>query len=130
MIKSREINKPNGSGAKRLMNAYKCSVKGFKAAWVHEVAFRQEIILASILFPLAFFLSISRTHLLILLSTLFFLLFAEIINSALEALADKITLEHDTLIGRAKDLGSAGVTIALTFLILVWGEAIYFYFAG
>jgi hypothetical protein len=53
-----------------------------------------------------------------------FVLFAEIINSALEALADSITLEHRVLIGRAKDLGSSGVFIALSFLLVVWGEAL------
>jgi diacylglycerol kinase (ATP) len=57
-----------------------------------------------------------------------FVLFAEIVNSALEALADSVTLEHHALIGRAKDLGSSAVFIALSFLLVVWGEAIFRYF--
>ena len=77
------------------------------------------------LLPLAFYVAQSRLHLLALIASLLFLLFAEIINSALEALADKITLEHDELIGRAKDLGSSGVFIALTLLAMVWAEALF-----
>jgi diacylglycerol kinase (ATP) len=63
-------------------------------------------------------------HWLLLFGCLLFVLFAEIINSAVEALADSITLEHQVLIGRAKDLGSSGVFIALFFLVLVWGAAL------
>ena len=120
-----KTNKVNGTGFSRLFKATYCSFKGFKAAFKYESAFRQELILAIILFPLSFFLAQSHLHHLMLIASLLFLLFAEIINSALEALADKITLEHDELIGRAKDLGSSGVFIALTLLCLVWGEAIY-----
>ncbi len=117
-------NKINGTGISRLFKATYCSFKGFKAAFKHESAFRQELFLCLLLFPTAFYFAQSRLHLVLLIGTLLFLLFAEIINSALEALADKITLENDELIGRAKDLGSSGVFIALTFLGLVWGEAI------
>lgn len=120
-------NKQNGQGLKRLFRATWCSYKGFKAAWIHESAFRQELLLATILFPLTFFLAQSTHHWLILSGSILFLLFAEIINSALEALADSVTLEHHTLVGRAKDMGSSGVFIALTLLVLVWGEALYAY---
>jgi len=116
-------NKPNGSGAQRVFKATLCSFKGFKAAWLHESAFRQELIMSTVLLPLSFYLAQSRQHWLLLFGALLLVLFAEIINSALEALADSITLEHSVLIGRAKDLGSSGVFIALTFLLVVWGEA-------
>ena len=116
-------NKQNGSGIQRIIKATRCSFKGFKAAWLHESAFRQELVLSIMLLPLSFYLAQSRQHWLLLLGALLFVLFAEIINSALEALADSITLEHHLLIGRAKDLGSSGVFIALTFLLAVWGEA-------
>lgn len=117
-------NKQNGSGAQRVFKATLCSFKGFKAAWLHESAFRQELVLSAVLLPLSFYLAQSRQHWLLLFGALLFVLFAEIINSALEALADSVTLEHSVLIGRAKDLGSSGVFIALTFLLAVWGEAI------
>ncbi|MFD2166224.1 diacylglycerol kinase [Thalassotalea euphylliae] len=116
--------KPNGTGIKRIIKAAYCSFKGFRAAYEHEAAFRQELVMCVILTPFSFFLANSMTQLMVLLMTLAFVLFAEIINSAIEALADKITLEHDELIGRAKDLGSAGVFIAFTLLVFCWGLAI------
>ena len=120
-------NKPNGSGINRIIKASQCSFKGFKAAWQYESAFRQELILVIVLVPFTFVVSSSFAHQLMLISSLLFVLFAEIINSALEALADAITLEHNPLIGRAKDMGSAGVFIALSLLVLIWGHAVYQY---
>ena len=119
------MNKPNGTGLTRIIKAAHCSIKGFKAAFTHESAFRQELFLAMILLPASFYLAQSNLHQLLLIATLFFVLFAEIINSALEALADKITTEHDELIGRAKDLGSAAVFVAISLLVLIWAEALY-----
>jgi diacylglycerol kinase (ATP) len=117
--------KPNGTGLARILKATYCSYKGFKAAWIHESAFRQELLLVIILLPLSFVLSESRVHLVVLIASLLFLLFAEIINSAIEALADSVSLEHNVLIGRAKDMGSSGVFLAISLLVLVWGEALY-----
>ena len=119
------INKQNGAGLGRIFKASYCSYKGFKAAWKHESAFRQELLLVTLLMPFSFVLCTSSHHWLMLVASLFFLLFAEIINSALEALADKVCLGQDTLIGRAKDMGSAGVFLALCTLGLIWGEALY-----
>lgn len=107
------VNKPNGAGIGRIFKATHCSFKGLSAAWQYESAFRQELTLAIILLPFAFILASSNHHLLMLISCLTLILFAEIINSALEALADAITLEHHTLIGRAKDMGSAAVFYSL-----------------
>ncbi|MEW6996436.1 diacylglycerol kinase [Colwelliaceae bacterium BS250] len=114
------VNKPNGGGIKRIINATLCSFKGFKAAWQFEAAFRQELLLVLLLLPFSFILADSINHWLILFFSLMFLLFAELVNSALEALADKVCLEHDVLIGRAKDIGSSLVFIALMFLKIVW----------
>ena len=118
-------NKPNGTGISRILKATYCSYKGFKAAWQNESAFRQELLLVVILLPFAFVISQSHLHFLLLIGSLLFLLFAEIVNSALEALADSVSLEYNVLIGRAKDMGSAGVFIAICMLMLVWGEAVY-----
>ena len=120
-----QVNKPNGTGLNRIFKATYCSLKGFKAAWQYESAFRQELILVMVLLPFAFILATSTHHLVMLIGCLLLILFAEIINSAIEALADAITLEHHTLIGRAKDMGSAAVFIALSLTALVWGLATY-----
>jgi diacylglycerol kinase (ATP) len=121
-------NKQNGIGIKRIFKATICSYYGFRAAWTHESAFRQELIMAIVLMPMTFLLADSSNHWLLLFGSILFVLFAEVVNSALEALADSITLEHHVLIGRAKDLGSSAVFIALSFLLIVWGEAIIRYF--
>lgn len=118
-------NKQNGLGIKRIFKATYCSFKGFKAAWIHESAFRQELVMSILLLPLSFLFAQSTHHWLLLCATILFVLFAEIINSALEAVADSVTLEHNTLIGRAKDMGSSGVFIALCLLVMVWGEAVF-----
>ncbi|WNC70723.1 diacylglycerol kinase [Thalassotalea psychrophila] len=123
------INKLNGTGIRRLFKATYCSIKGFKAAWIHESAFRQELLLVLILLPFSFVLAQSTNHWLVLIFSLLFLLFSELVNSALEALADKVCLDHDELIGRAKDIGSAIVFIALVFLKLVWIVATLQYFS-
>lgn len=120
-------SKPNSSGIKRIFKAFNCSVKGFKAAYVHEAAFRQELLLCAFLLPISFIIATSMTHWLILISTLLFLLFAEVINSAIEALADRISIEHHELIGRAKDLGSAAVFIAFSILAVCWLSIAYIF---
>jgi len=122
-------SKANGSGMIRIMRAFSCSIKGFRAAFIHEAAFRQELALCSILLPFSFILSETLTDWVILICTLLFLLLTEIINSAIEALADRISLDHHELLGRAKDLGSAAVFIALTIALLIWGNYIYLYFS-
>jgi len=122
---SNKVHKPNGSGLTRLLKAYKCSMKGFRAAYIHEAAFRQEILLALILLPCSFVLSTSLASWLGLVLPLIGLLIIEIINSAIEALADQISLEHHELIGRAKDLGSAAVFLAMVIVVLVWGTSLY-----
>ncbi|WP_343817338.1 diacylglycerol kinase [Colwellia asteriadis] len=119
-----KTNKPNGSGGARIVKATYCSFLGFKAAFKHEAAFRQELLLCVILLPFSFIVAATLTQWLLLIFTLAFLLFAEIINSAIEALADRISLEHHELIGRAKDLGSAGVFIAMFMVVLVWSATI------
>lgn len=123
---STDQSKPNGSGLGRIFKATRCSYQGFCAAFKHESAFRQELLLCGILFPLSFISAKSSGHWLALVCSLIFLLFAEVVNSAIEALADQISTDIHELIGRAKDLGSLAVLLALTILALVWGEAILF----
>lgn len=118
----------NTSGFKRLPRATLCSLKGYKAAWIHESGFRQYTVVSLTLFPVACLLAKSSEHFFLLIGTLVFLLFAEIVNSALEALADAVMPEYNELVGRAKDLGSAAVFTALLFALLVWLHGLYTYF--
>lgn len=120
-------SKPNGTGARRIIKAFGCSMLGFKACFQHEAAFRQELILCIVLLPLSLFISTTLAIWVGLIAAMLFLLFAEIINSAIEALADQVSLEHHELLGRAKDLGSAGVFLAFILNCLVWGYALYQY---
>ena len=112
-------------GLGRLFNALRYSSQGLAAALRHEAAFRQELALAVILAPLAFWLGQTPAQILLLLGTLIFVLVVELLNSALEALADTITLEHHPLIGRAKDLASAAVLLSLIFAGAVWLSFLY-----
>jgi len=117
-------NKQNGVGATRILNAALCSIMGFKAAWHYESAFRQELVLSLLILPFSFVLATSMLEWALLIASVLLVLFAEILNSAIEALADSVTLDHHPLIGRAKDLGSAAVFLALLILLVVWGQAI------
>ncbi|MFT4807832.1 MAG: diacylglycerol kinase (ATP) [Glaciecola sp.] len=92
-------NKQKGMGIKRIFKATICSYYGFRAAWTHEPAFRQDLIMAIILIPLTFLLADFANHGLLSFGLIMFVLFAEIVNSALEALADSVTLEHHALNG-------------------------------
>jgi diacylglycerol kinase (ATP) len=112
-------------GLGRLFNALRYSGQGLAAALRHEAAFRQELALAVVLTPLAFWLGQTPAEILVLLGTLVFVLVVELLNSALEALADTITLEHHPLIGRAKDLASAAVLLSLIFAGAVWLSFLY-----
>jgi diacylglycerol kinase (ATP) len=107
-------------GFQRVLNATGYSMKGFKHALKHEAAFRQELALGLILTPLAVWLSANRWELLVLLAPLMLVLIVELMNSAIEALADEISLERRDRLGQAKDLGSAAVFIALALTVLTW----------
>ncbi|MCF7517269.1 MULTISPECIES: diacylglycerol kinase [Pseudoalteromonas] len=119
------VNKPNGIGVGRVLKATKCSIKGFKAAFKEESAFRTETYLGLILFPLSVLLAQSLSHWLMLFIPYLLLLIVELLNSAIEALTDRVGIEYHVLSGRAKDMASAAVTLALIILLLVWAVAIY-----
>ena len=109
------------TGLVRVWNAFFYSVDGFKAAYQHENAFRQELLLTIICIPLAFVLEPSAVGRALMIAVLFLVLIVELINSAIEAAVDRISLEHHLLIKRAKDMGSAAVMIALVNVAVVWG---------
>ncbi len=120
--------KPGKTGIPRILDATKYSWQGLKGAWLSEAAFRQELALAVILIPLAFVLGGTTGEIAIMLLTLGVVLMAELANSAIEAVVDRIGPEQHPLSGRAKDIGSALVFIALLFTGIVWGTICYFNF--
>ncbi|BDM64620.1 diacylglycerol kinase [Shewanella sp. NFH-SH190041] len=110
----------NNHGIKRVIRATGFSIQGLKAAWIHEAAFRQECILAIILLPLAFVFNTTTVESLLMVITVFLVLIAELINSAIEAVVDRISDEIHPLSGRAKDIGSAAVFLALVLCAITW----------
>ncbi|SFD03359.1 diacylglycerol kinase [Pseudoalteromonas denitrificans] len=120
-----EKNKPNGAGIKRVFKATYCSYLGFKAAIKEESAFRQELFLVVLMFPASFYLAQSASHWAILVSALLLVLLVELLNSAIEALTDRVSVEHHILSGRAKDMGSAAVTLSLLIVGCIWGAALF-----
>jgi diacylglycerol kinase (ATP) len=108
------------SGLRRLLQASAYSWAGLRAAWRHEAAFRQELALGLPLIALAWWLAPGRWEALALTASVLLVLVVELLNSALEALADAISLERHPLLGRAKDLGSAAVMLSLLLALLVW----------
>ncbi|WP_058374315.1 MULTISPECIES: diacylglycerol kinase [Pseudoalteromonas] len=121
----KDVLKPNGLGLKRIFKASYCSYLGFKAAFKEEVAFRQELLLCLILLPVSFWLASSLLHWALLVSSLLIMLIVELLNSAIEALTDRVSTERHVLSGRAKDMGSAAVTLALTIVVILWGISLY-----
>ena len=107
-------------GLKRLVLAAGYSWKGLKAGWQNEEAFRQEVILAIILIPLAFWLDTGLIQTILLIASVLLILIVEIINSAIEAVVDLVTSEKQPLAGRAKDMGSAAVMLSLINAAVIW----------
>ncbi|MBV7413547.1 diacylglycerol kinase [Aeromonas encheleia] len=116
--------KPGATGVTRIINATGYSMKGLKSAWINEAAFRQELVLVLLLMPLACWLGDSLNQILLLIVISWLVVIVEVLNSAIEAVVDRIGSEHHELSGRAKDLGSAAVFIALGLNALVWGALI------
>jgi diacylglycerol kinase (ATP) len=107
-------------GITRAWHALKNSLYGFQVAIREESAFRQELTLAAILVPAALIIPVGAVERVLLLGSVMLVLIVELLNSSLEAAIDRISLERHELSRRAKDLGSAAVTVALTFCLLTW----------
>ncbi len=117
--------KTGATGFTRIFNAAGYSWLGFKAAYKHEAAFRQELWLSLILTPVALYFGPSYADKAILIASLVFILLVEILNSALEAVVDRFGDEVHPLSGRAKDMGSAAVFLAFVIAGLVWFSVFY-----
>lgn len=107
-------------GWRRLVNACFFSIAGFKATWQHEEAFRQEVLLAVIAIPVAVWLDTSPVQKVLLIGSVLLVLLTELLNSAVEAVVDRVGLERHELSGRAKDIGSAAVMLSLIMAALTW----------
>jgi len=108
------------TGLRRIWNALFYSFEGLKAAYRHEDAFRQEVWLALVLIPLALFLPASGTGRALMIASVLVVLIVELLNSAVEATVDRVSLENHRLAKRAKDIGSAAVLFSLINVAVVW----------
>jgi len=113
--------KPGKTGLTRIIEATGHSIRGLRACWQHETAFRQDVVISLILLALSFFLAESTVQWLALIAPLFLIVIVELLNSAVEAAVDRIGHEHHELSGRAKDFGSAAVFLSWFLVAASWG---------
>ena len=112
-------------GLRRVFNASRYSWAGLRAAFRHEAAFRQELAVGLPLLLLVPFIAPGRWQALMMAGSVVAVLVVELLNSAIEALADALSTERHPLLGRAKDLGSAAVMLCLFFAGAVWLVALW-----
>jgi len=112
-------------GLRRVWNAMRYSIAGLRAAIRHEAAFRQELALGVPMLLLVPFLAPGRWQALLMAGTVVAVWVTELLNSAIEALADTISTDHHPLLGRAKDIGSAAVMLALFFTGITWAVVLW-----
>ena len=113
------------SGIKRVFAAIVYSLDGFRTAWRYEHAFRQELMVAIPGVILAFLLPVTRLEKLALIASLALVLIVELLNSAIEAVVDRVSLDKHSLSKNAKDLGSAAVMLSLALAVVTWGVVLY-----
>lgn len=113
--------KPGHTGWRHLISATAYSLRGLRAAYRHETAFRQELLVLVLLLPLAVWIGQDPVEWILLIGSCLLVLVVELVNSAIESVVDRIGPEHHELSGRAKDIGSAAVFVALGIAGLAWG---------
>lgn len=112
--------KPAATGLARLARAAGDSLRGLRAAWCAEAAFRQECACAAVLVPAAFFVGATLAQAALLIATVALVLVVELLNSAVEAAVDRVGRERHPLAGRAKDMASAAVFVSLLVVVVTW----------
>ena len=112
-------------GPKQIYKALIWSLKGLRAGWTFEASFRLEVYLCIVLFPLGLWVGRSAIEKAMLCGSLLLVLSMELINSAVEAVVDKVSPEFHELAGRAKDLGSAAVFLLMMNVLLCWGLVLW-----
>ena len=115
----------NNIGLKRLRNALRYSLAGIITAYRNEQAFRQEVLLALVLIPLAMILPVGNLGKALMIASVLLVLIVELLNSAIEATVDRISLDHHNLAQHAKDMARAAVMFSLINLATVWLLVIY-----
>ncbi len=121
--KSTDGQKPlqkGNTGMLRVIKAAGYSMDGLKAAWHHESAFRQELTLAIALIPFAWWLAENWIQFLIMVISCVLVLVTELLNTAIETVVDRVGIEQNPLAGRAKDIASAAVAIALILVVITF----------
>ena len=113
------------TGLRRLLNALAYSAAGLRAAYRHEDAFRQEVMLAALMIPLALLLPSNGAGHALMIGSVLLVLIVELVNSAIEAAVDRISLDQHRLSKRAKDIGSAAVLVALINVFATWGLVLF-----
>lgn len=116
------------TGLRRIVNAAGYSIDGLRAAWHNENAFRQEVVLAAVLVPVALWLGVPVVEKILLIGVVLLVLIVELLNTGIEAAVDRDSLEINPLGKRAKDLGSAAVMIALVFAGGTWVAVLWHHF--
>jgi diacylglycerol kinase (ATP) len=116
------------TGLTRIIKAAGYSYKGLSAAWQHEAAFRQELVVTLLAIILAVWLDVGAIARILLIGSVALVMIVEILNSAIEAVVDRIGSEHHELSGRAKDMGSAAVSLAIVLALFVWGSVLWQHF--
>ncbi len=116
--------KPGDTGITRVIKAAGYSWQGFRAAWQNESAFRQECTLGLLMVPLAFVIGKDMYQVAGLIAVLAVVLITELLNSAVEAVVDRVGDEYHDLAGRAKDMGSAAVFVSLVLVVIVWSMTV------
>ncbi|WP_148876386.1 diacylglycerol kinase [Serratia marcescens] len=116
------------TGLTRIIKAAGYSYKGLSAAWQHEAAFRQELVVTLLAIILAVWLDVGAIARILLIGSVMLVMIVEILNSAIEAVVDRIGSEHHELSGRAKDMGSAAVSLAIVLALFVWGTVLWQHF--
>ncbi len=112
--------KPRNTGLTRVWKASIYSAQGLRAAWTHESAFRQELMISLILLPISFWIANTWVEVAVLMGVCFLVLIVELLNSAVEAVVDRVGHEHHDLAGQAKDMGSAAVMLSLIMAVGTW----------
>ena len=117
--------KAGHTGIKRIVKASTFTWQGLKAAFRFEAAFRQEIFFSAVLIPIALWLDISSVEKVVLIGSILIVLIVELLNSAIEAVVDRISSERHELSGRAKDMGSAAVAMSLALMFVSWSLILF-----
>jgi diacylglycerol kinase (ATP) len=115
---------------RHIINAFIWSAAGIRAAWKHELAFRAQVTAIAAIIPVGIWLGETAVQWALLFGACTGILITELLNSAIEAIVDRIGLEHNELSGRAKDLGSAAAFFSMATAVVVWGLVAYDRFWG